>query len=261
MNVDKEWQGKAVLITGGGGGIGRATAEKFLEAGAAVAVADIDQARLDEFSRAMGGRGDVAGLVVDVARVGDCQRMVSETVAKFGRLDLLVCAAGIWVEGPSERMTEEDWDRVIDINLKGTFFACRHAIPELEKTEGGIILLSSDLGLNGAAGAAIYCASKGGVSLLAKSLALELAPRGIRCNAICPCDVDTPMLAQQAERFGGGDPEGYLARLRANYPQGPRARFASAEEIADFIFAIASPRLAPLTGACLPIDFGHTAGR
>ncbi len=113
----------------------------------------------------------------------------------------------------------------------------------------------------GNAGAAIYCASKGGVVLLTKALALELAPRGIRVNAICPCDVETPMLEFQASQFGGGDPDSYLAKLRSIYPQGARQRFATPAEIAAFIFAIASPRLAPITGAALPMDFGTTAGR
>ena len=156
-------------------------------------------------------------------------------------------------------MTEEQWDRTLDINLKGTFFACRHAIPHLEKFAGQIINIASDAGLMGNAGAAIYCASKGGVVLLTKALALELAPRGVRVNAICPCDVDTPMLAYQASEFGGGDPQGYIEKLKAIYPQGPRTRFAAADEIAAFILAIAA--LAPITGAALSIDFGTTAGR
>jgi NAD(P)-dependent dehydrogenase (short-subunit alcohol dehydrogenase family) len=145
--------------------------------------------------------------------------------------------------------------------LKGTFFTCCYAIPELEKIEGQIINIASDAGLMGSAGAAIYCASKGGVVLLTKALALELAPKGIRVNAICPCDVETPMLEFQAQEFGGGDPDAYLAKLKSIYPQGPRQRFAKSSEIAAFIFAIAAPGLAPITGAALPIDFGTTAGR
>jgi NAD(P)-dependent dehydrogenase (short-subunit alcohol dehydrogenase family) len=173
----------------------------------------------------------------------------------------LAFAAGIWVEGPAEEMTEAMWDRCVDINLKGTFFACRHAIPALEKTGGSILNIASDAGLMGSKGASIYCASKGGVVLLTKALALELAPRGVRCNAVCPCDVDTPMIDHQASAFGKGDPEGYKRALLSIYPQGERARFASASEIAEFVFAVSSPSLAPLTGACLAIDFGTTAGR
>ena len=133
--------------------------------------------------------------------------------------------------------------------------------PQLEKTEGQIINIASDAGLMGNAGAAIYCASKGGVVLLTKALALELAPRGIRVNAICPCDVDTPMLAYQAPEFGGGDPEGYLARLKSIYPQGSRTRFARPRRSPLSSWRSHRRDSRPITGAALPIDFGTTAGR
>jgi NAD(P)-dependent dehydrogenase (short-subunit alcohol dehydrogenase family) len=247
-----DWTGKSVLIVGGSGGMGRATAQEFAAAGANIAIADISIENLPPQFLAIKG---------DITKVSDCAAMVSKTVARFGRLDLLVNAAGVWVEGESSTMSEAQWDRTTGINLKGTFFTCRHAIPELEKTGGQIINIASDAGLMGGAGAAIYCASKGGVVLLSKALALELAPKGIRVNAICPCDVETPMLDFQAREFGGGNPDAYLAKLRSIYPQGPRQRFAKPAEIAAFIFAIASSRLAPITGAALPIDFGTTAGR
>jgi NAD(P)-dependent dehydrogenase (short-subunit alcohol dehydrogenase family) len=253
------WQGKTVLITSGAGGMGLAFAERYGAAGAGLALADLDSTRLAAAENAMGG--DCLAIPADVAKVDDCARMVDATLARFGRLDLLINAAGIWVEGPAEEMTEAIWDRCVDINLKGTFFACRHAIPALEKTGGSILNIASDAGLMGSKGASIYCASKGGVVLLTKALALELAPRGVRCNAVCPCDVDTPMIDYQASAFGKGDPEGYKRALLSIYPQAERARFASASEIAEFVFAVSSPNLAPLTGACLAIDFGTTAGR
>jgi NAD(P)-dependent dehydrogenase (short-subunit alcohol dehydrogenase family) len=253
------WQGKTVLITGGAGGMGLAFAERYRTAGAWLALADLDSRRLDAAAESIGG--DCLTIATDVANVAACARMVEETLSRFGRLDLLVNAAGIWLEGPAEEMTEAMWDRCLDINLKGTFFACRHAIPALERTGGSILNIASDAGLMGSKGASIYCASKGGVVLLTKALALELAPRGVRCNAVCPCDVDTPMIEYQASAFGKGDPEAYKRALLAIYPQGPRARFATAAEIAEFVFAVTSPSLAPLTGACLSIDFGTTAGR
>lgn len=244
-----DWSGKAVLIAGGAGGMGQALAREFRAAGAGVMIADL---------RDPGG-GDF--LACDVRDPQDCAAAVAAAVDRLGRLDLLINAAGVWAEGPAEEASEETYDRVMDINLKGTFFLCRHAIPHLAKSEGQIINIASDAGLMGNAGAAIYSASKGGVVLLSKALALELAPRGIRVNAICPCDVETPMLDYQAEAFGGGDPEAYLARLRSIYPQGKRTRFATAQEIAAFTLMIASPRIAPVTGAALSIDFGTTAGR
>jgi NAD(P)-dependent dehydrogenase (short-subunit alcohol dehydrogenase family) len=248
-----------VLITGGAGGMGLAFAERFHAAGASLALADIDQARLALAVKTFAP--DCLTIPSDVTRVEGCSRMVSETLARFGRLDLLINAAGIWVEGPAEDMSEAMWDRCIDINLKGTFFACRYAIPALEKSGGSILNIASDAGLMGSKGASIYCASKGGVVLLTKALALELAPRGVRCNAVCPCDVDTPMIDYQANTFGQGDPAAYKRALLTIYPQGARARFATAGEIAEFVFAVSSPSLAPLTGACLAIDFGTTAGR
>lgn len=257
MTGTETWRGKTVLIVGAAGGIGTATAKAFRAQGANLALADRNLQRLQALNQELGGGATL--LEADIVRPDACKLMVKGAMAAFGRLDILINAAGVWVEGPSDTMTEEQWDRTLDINLKGTFFACRHAIPHLEKVGGQIINIASDAGLMGNAGAAIYCASKGGVVLLTKALALELAPRGIRVNAICPCDVDTPMLAYQASEFGGGDPQGYLDRLRAIYPQGPRTRFATADEIGAFILAVAG--LAPITGAALSIDFGTTAGR
>jgi NAD(P)-dependent dehydrogenase (short-subunit alcohol dehydrogenase family) len=178
---------------------------------------------------------------------------------RFGRLDVLVNCAGVWVEGPTDTMTEADWDRVVDVNLKGTFLMCRHAIPALETTRGCIVNVSSDAGLWGNKGAAIYSASKGGVTVLSKALAVELAERGIRVNAVCPGDVDSPMIHYQAETFGDGDPDGYLARLLEAYPQRP-PRFIRPDEVAELIAYLCSDRAAPITGAAISIDFGLTAG-
>jgi NAD(P)-dependent dehydrogenase (short-subunit alcohol dehydrogenase family) len=245
---------RVVLITGGAGGIGSATAERFAAGGDTVVVSDRSADVLADVGRSF------ETVVADVTSVTDCERMVIETVVRHERLDVVVNCAGVWVEGPTAEMTEEQWDRTIDVNLKGTFFACRFAIPHLLRTEGCIVNLSSDAGLVGTAETAIYNASKGGVSLLTRSLALELAPRGVRVNAVCPNDVDTAMLAGQARDFGAGDPDGYLAALLANYPQRDRARFIRPDEVAALIVYLASSEAAPITGACIPIDFGSTAG-
>ncbi len=248
---------RIVLITGGAGGIGRAAAARFQDLGDTVVVTDVNPDALAEVAEARGGLGTV---VADVTVVADCERAVEETVARHSRLDVLVNCAGIWVEGPSAEMTEPEYDRTMDVNLKGTFFMCRFAIPHLERTQGCIVNLSSDVGLIGSAGAAIYSASKGGVSLLTKSLALELAPRGVRVNAVCPNDVETPMLEGQARDYGGDDPGGYLQALLDRYPQRERSRFIRPEEVAALIAYLASPEAAPITGASIPIDFGSTAG-
>jgi NAD(P)-dependent dehydrogenase (short-subunit alcohol dehydrogenase family) len=250
-----------VLITGGAGGMGRAIAAAFLEEGDAVAIADVSEEGLRAaVADVRAGDTTLEVITVDVRRVDECERMVAEAVERLGRLDVLVNAAGVWVEGPTAEMTEAQWDRTVDVNLKGTFFACRFAIPHLERTEGCIVNISSDYGLVGGPGAAIYNASKGGVSLLTRSLGLELAAKGVRCNAVCPADVDTPMLEGQARDYGGGDREGYLGALLANYPQKQRARFIRPDEVAALVRFLASAAAAPMTGACIPIDFGITAG-
>jgi NAD(P)-dependent dehydrogenase (short-subunit alcohol dehydrogenase family) len=255
--------GRVVLVAGGAGGMGRAVARRFAPRSAAVVLADLDRAGLESAAaevRALpGAAAEVRTVVADVRRPADCRAAV-EAAAALGRLDVLVNAAGVWVEGPAEAATEEEWDRTVGVNLKGPYFLCAAAIPHLERTQGVIVNVASDAGLVGNAGAAIYSASKGGLVLLTRTLALELAPRGIRVNAVCPGDTDTPMLAFQAARYGGGDPEGYLENLRRKYPQRERARFARPDEIAEAIHYLASPAAAPVTGAALPIDFGISAG-
>lgn len=253
--------GRVVLITGGAGGMGRAIAERFLGERDAVALADVSGAALGDARETLAtDPSALTTIEADVRLVADCDRIVEEAVSAHGRLDVVVNAAGVWVEGPTVEMSEAQWDRTVDVNLKGTFFTSRAAIPHLERAEGCIVNVSSDYGLVGGPGTAIYNASKGGVCLLTRSLALELAPVGVRCNAVCPGDVDTPMLHGQARDYGGGDPEGYLRTLLVNYPQKQRARFIRPEEVAAFVGFLASREAAPITGACLPIEFGVTAG-
>jgi NAD(P)-dependent dehydrogenase (short-subunit alcohol dehydrogenase family) len=165
----------------------------------------------------------------------------------------------VWHEGDTAATTEADFDRVIDVNLKGTYFVSAAAIAHLEATRGCIVNLSSDAGIQGNSGAAAYCASKGGVSVFTKALALELAPRGVRVNAVCPGDVDSPMLRGQARDYGGGEQQ-YLDRLLAGYPQCRNARFITPAEVAEFVWFLCQPEAAAITGANLSIDFGLSAG-
>lgn len=247
----------AVLVTGAAGGVGTAVAHRFAESGWDVVCTDVDAVGARRTADAVGAVTTLPGDLRDVAR---CRAVVEGAVEATGRLDCLVNAAGMWTEGRTEDTLEADFDRVVGVNLKGTFFVTAAAIPHLARTQGCVVNLGSDAGIQGNAGAAVYCASKGGVSLLTKALALELAPRGVRVNAVCPGDVDTPMLRAQAADFGGDDPAGYLRRLLAGYPQGASARFVRADEVAELVWFLAQPEAAAITGATLSIDFGLSAG-
>ena len=236
------------LITGAASGIGAATARRFIDGGWHVVGVDINP--MDDLRHAV---------IADLRDVGQCRRAVSDATHSFGHLDAVVNAAGVWTEGPSRDTTETEWDRVVDLNLKGLYFVCSAAIPHLAATHGAIVNLSSDAGLQGNAGAAVYCASKGGVSMLTKALALELAPQGIRVNAVCPGDVDTAMLHAQAA--ASPNAAAYLDDLRSGYPQGPkRTRFVRPDEVAELIWFLCQPHAQPITGANLSIDFGLSAG-
>jgi NAD(P)-dependent dehydrogenase (short-subunit alcohol dehydrogenase family) len=252
---------RVVLIVGGAGGMGRATARRLAGPGVHLALADLDEAGLAAAASALaGGTATVSTHRLEVRDPAACRAVVDDVAALAGGLDVLVNAAGVWVEGPSEAATEAEWDRTVDVNLKGTFFTCAAAIPHLAARRGCIVNVASDAGLVGNAGAAIYCASKGGVVLLTKALAVELAPRGVRVNALCPSDVETPMLAFQADRYGRGDPEGYRRALLEKYPQGSRARFIQPEEVAAAVAWMCSPEAGPLSGAAISLDFAITAG-
>lgn len=251
---------QVVLVSGAAGGIGGAVATRFLSGGWRVAMVDIRAVAALNDTGTPNDTGAVLGIEADLRRVEHCRDAVARTISWAGRLDAVVNAAGVWTEGPADATEEADFDRVLDVNLKGLYFLTSAAIPHLAASCGCVINLSSDAGIQGNAGAAVYCASKGAVSILTKALALELAPRGIRVNAVCPGDVDSPMLHGQARDFGGDHPDAYLARLLQGYPQGPLARFIRPAEVAELIWFLAQPHAAPITGANLSIDFGLSAG-
>lgn len=250
------FHGKTILISGAGGGVGSATARLLHRLGAALALTDANPHSLQATALPL----DALALQGDIRRTAACEEIIARTLDAYGRIDALVNAAGIWVEGPSETATEADFTACIEVNLKGTFFLCSRAIPALAATKGAIVNISSDAGVIGNAGAAIYCASKGGVTVMTKALARELAPRGIRVNALCPADIASPMLQGQADRYGAGDPAAYFAQLLAHYPQGPQARFLTPEEVALNVAFLLSPAAAGITGAAQMLDFGLTAG-
>lgn len=247
---------KVILVTGAAGGIGSATSELLAALGGKLALADCMADAVHSKAAALGA----IAICANIASVSDCENIVNTTLKHYGRLDALINCAGIWVEGDSSEATEAEWDRCIDINLKGTFFLCSKAIPLLKESRGAIINISSDAGVVGNAGAAIYCASKGGVTLLSKALAIELAPHGVRVNALCPSDIMSAMLEFQAERYGGGDNAAYFKGLLDHYPQGKHARFIHPDEVAQYIAYLLSPAGEAITGAAVMMDFGVTAG-
>jgi NAD(P)-dependent dehydrogenase (short-subunit alcohol dehydrogenase family) len=247
-----------VLVSGAGGGIGAAVVQRFAAAGWRVACTDIDDAKL----AALDTRTIVARVAGDVRAATSCRAIVADCVQHTqGRLDALVNAAGVWREGPVDECSEDDFDLVMDVNAKGTFFLCAAAIPALKRTHGAIVNVSSDAGRQGNLNAAAYCASKGAVTLFTRALALELAPHDVRANVVSPADVRTPMLQFQAERYGGGDTDGYYRALLDKYPHGASARFIEPTEVAELVHYLCSPAAASITGADFPIDRGYSAGK
>lgn len=255
-----EFKEKVVLVTGGSSGIGQATARKFAESNAKVFICGRNEDKLYTAKELLSKDGlHIQPIKGDVSKTSDCQDIIKAVINQAGKLDILVNSAGVYVEGPSDTMTEEMWDSLIDINLKGTFFMIRYAIPYLEESKGCIVNVSSDAGIVGNTSAAIYCASKGGVTLLTKALALELIAKGIRVNAVCPSEVDTPMLDREIEKINGMNKIAYIHETLLNYPTGTN-RIVSPEEVAECIAFLASNKTSAINGTCLSIDFGITAG-
>jgi NAD(P)-dependent dehydrogenase (short-subunit alcohol dehydrogenase family) len=248
--------GQVIVVTGAAGGVGQAVAQRLSQCGALLSLTSRDAERLASTAAKLGAYS----VAVDLSCIQNCSRVIDETLARFGRLDGLVNCAGVWVQGDSHSATLADWDRCIDINLKATFFLCAAAIPALKASRGAIVNVGSDAGVTGNTGCAIYCASKGGVTMMSKALALELAPYGVRVNALCPSDIDSPMLRRQALQYGSADPNAYLSGLLKHYPQGSAARFIEPDEVACFVTFLLTRAAAPITGAALGIDFGITAG-
>ncbi|WP_292342841.1 SDR family NAD(P)-dependent oxidoreductase [Mesorhizobium sp.] len=212
--------GRTVLIAGGAGGMGFATGLRLAADGERIALADLPGSKLNDAVARIAATGAKAiGLPLDIRSVAACREAVDKAREWGGSLDILVNAAGVWLEGAASEVREEQWDLVLDVNLKGAFFLISAAIPHLSAAQGVVINIASDAGIVGNNGAAVYCASKGGLVLLTKALALELAPHGVRVNAVCPGDAATPMIEYQARTYGGDDPDGYKRRLLGHYPQ------------------------------------------
>jgi NAD(P)-dependent dehydrogenase (short-subunit alcohol dehydrogenase family) len=234
----------------------------FGQEGAKVMCADIDAEGAERMARQIADSGgEAASTRADVSVAADCERMVRETVGLWGRIDILFNNAGIEFGLPVTQVPEEEWDRLIDINLKGVFLGCKYAIPEMLKTGGGsIVNTASVAGLRGTAWMSTYSASKGGVVLLTKSLAQEWGTQNVRVNAVCPGVIRTPM-AEEAVARGelafGSDPEETWRRIGQAHAMG---RVGEADEVARAVLFLASDEASFVTGAALPVDGGFLQG-
>ncbi|WP_101760107.1 SDR family NAD(P)-dependent oxidoreductase [Oceanicoccus sp. KOV_DT_Chl] len=245
-----DFNGKVVIVTGAAGGIGRATAIQFAQQGAKVAVADIDEQRVNETAAMIGD--NALALTVNVASADSCQAMVANTVAKFGRLDIIFNNAGISGERAyTANQTLEAWHKVIDINLNGVFYCTKFALPEMLKVGSGVIVNTASIdGQIGMATIPHYCASKHAVIGLTKSCAIEYGPQNIRCVAIAPGYVNTH-LTQSAFN------ETEAAIMTSMIPQ---RRAAEPDEVANLVLWLASDKASYVTGSTHTIDGGITAG-
>lgn len=240
---------KTALITGGTSGIGLATARLLIERGYRVIVTGRNTSR---GSAAVAMLGEMARYIpCDVRNAADCDYLGTQVKAYLGRLDVLVNSAGIYLEKSIDATTEEDWQDVMDTNVKGTYFVTRAVVDLLRASGGAVVNVSSDAGVNGNWFCSLYCASKGAITTMTKALALELAPN-VRVNCVCPADVDTPLTEAQLI----GDKEEARREMASLYPLG---RIARADEIAEVICFLASDKASFVTGAVWLADGGLTA--
>ncbi len=251
-----DFEGKRVLITGASRGIGYATAQEFLALGARVAVNGRTEQSVATAIAKLGGSDDLIAAPGSVGTVDGCESIVRTAIEGLGGLDVLVNNAGVSIDSTIEDTDEAIWDETVDINLKGTFFCVRAALPALRESEGAAIVnMASVAGLQGSAEGAAYCASKGGVVNLTRALAIELAPE-LRVNCVCPGWVDTDMLRRDYVDLAD-DP---AAAEREAIEEAPLKRVATPEEIAKAIAYLASHDARFMTGVALPIDGGTSAG-
>jgi NAD(P)-dependent dehydrogenase (short-subunit alcohol dehydrogenase family) len=248
--------GKVALITGAGSGMGRVAAQMFAREGARIVATDVDERAGQETEALALDEGlDVRFVRADVSREADCQRMVAFAEETFGKLDVLYNNAGIFPEADhSVTDTEEAvWDRVLAVNVKGVYLACKYGIPAMQRAGGGsIVNIASFVALVGCSVPQdAYTASKGAVIAMTRSLAVQFAPQGIRTNAICPGPIETPLLTSWLLT----DPEAKALRLNRN----PTGRFGRPEDIVYLALYLASDESAWTNGAIISADGGITA--
>jgi NAD(P)-dependent dehydrogenase (short-subunit alcohol dehydrogenase family) len=250
---------KTAIITGGGTGIGRATALLFAREGASVVITGRTEKTLAEASdEAKRENFKIDYLVSDISKVEDCKDAIGYMIESFGRVDIVFNNAGVIYQAKTHETKTRDWDETFDVNVKGAYLMSKHAIPYmLENNYGCIVNNSSILGLKGSSGGfAAYCASKGAVNQLTRSMALEYADKGIRINAICPGTAYTPMVDGMFEVVGRGDKEAAEELYKSVHPIG---RLAQPEEIAHAVLFLCDDNIAFMTGTMLSVDGGLSA--
>ena len=247
---------KVCIITGGGSGIGRASALLFAQEGARLAIADKKPASAESVAAECARKGaEAIAIEVDVASAAAVERMITRTIEKFGRLDVLVNNAGYGITGSVVETEPDAWDALIAVNVRGVFLCSKYAIPAMKRTGGGAIVnTASVVAAVGIANRAAYCASKGAVAALTRAIAIDHVGDGIRCNAVAPGTIDTPYFAEILKK--SPDPEALRKSLAARQLLG---RLGTPEEIAVGILFLASDESRFATGTILTIDGGMTA--
>ena len=240
------------LVTGASSGIGAAIAIAFADAGWSVMAAGRNEGRLEEVADVS---EQISTWTGELEKSDDCDELVADTVDEFGRLDCLVNAAGVLIRANTEETSDDDWRDTLAINLDVPFFLSRAAIPHIRKVAGSIVNISSVWGLEAGDRAVAYCASKGGLILLTRAMALDHAKDGVRINAVCPGGVDTPMLVSETQEQGD-DVEAFLEDVASESPNG---RIATPEDIAGLVVFLASDAASHMTGTAIPIDGGLMA--
>lgn len=252
----KRFKNKAVIVTGGASGIGKATAERFLEEGARVAVIDMSRRTGEQTVKELREKGYRPLLLTgDVTKSADVKRMVAEAKRRLGRIDILFNNAGILVEGTIEEVSEKDFDRIMAVNVKGVFLMSKEVIPIMLRQKKGVIVNNASCsGLVGDRNAIAYNTSKGAVVLMTKCLALDYALRNIRVNCVCPGEIDTPMFRQEA-KARRLPVEEYRRQLCEYHPIG---RLGRPEEVANAVLFLASEEAGFIIGTALSVDGGYT---